>query len=156
MNYNQKLEEFLGISLEDYPSTAYSLIEARARRYSRFPEFFSYRYLDEPIFGMFTKIEVVTLEYVNNRHMKLIDEDFNVSKLDVVKKLIDGLVDIYGADDNRNLWLSEDEEEEIILNQWKGRSWDFPKNEEIRAITISLEENNFRLCIHEMGNLIDF
>ena len=156
MNYNQRLEVLLGIGLDDYPNSAYSLIEERAREYSKYPEFFSYRHPEEPIFGLFKKIEVVTEENILNRHMSLILDDFSIDQLGKVKELIDALVEIYGADEDRNLWLREEEEEEIMMNTWKGRSWDFPKNEEIWALTMSLQDNCFQLTIHEMGILLDF
>ena len=156
MNYNQRLEALLKIGLEDYPNSGYSLIEERPRKYSKYPEFFSFRNPKEPIFGLFNKIEVVTEENILNRHMSLILDDFSIEQFGKVKELIDALADIYGADENRNLWLREEEEEEIIMNTWEGRSWDFPKNEDIWAVTVSLQDNCFQLTIHEMGIMLDF
>jgi hypothetical protein len=156
MNFNQKLEELLDFSLEDYPNSAYSLIEERAVPYSKFPEFFSYRYPEKPIYGLFEKIEVVTSEWMNNRHIYLIAESFNISQIDILTQLVDNLTDIYGADEKRNLWLSGEEVEEIRLNQWKGRHWSFPKNEELRDASIYLEGSRLSLAIYERGDLLDF
>ena len=156
MNYNQKLEQLLDFSLEDYPSSAYSLIEARQVRYSRFPRYFSHRYLESPIYGLFEKIEVMTQNHLKNRHISLIAEEFDLALLPKLSSLVDNLVEIYGADEHRRLWLDEDEEEEIRLDQWEGRYWEFPHNEEIRDVAIHLKERRLDLTIYERGDLLDF
>ncbi len=156
MTYNQKLEQLLDFSLEDYPSTAYSLIEEMPRSRGHLPEYFSYRFTETPIYGLFGKIEVVTENYITNRRISLVDENFVLSQLDTLRSLIDQLTEIYGADEKRKLWLSEEEEEEIALNNWEGRYWEFPNNEDIRDVSIFLDANRLSLVIYERGNLLDF
>jgi hypothetical protein len=156
MNFNQKLEKLLDFSLEDYPSSAYSLIEARQDGRSKFPKYFSYRYPQEPIYEFFEKIEVDTHDNLKNRNIFLVTEKFELSQIEILRRLVESLVDIYGADEKRNLWLNEDEEEEIRMNQWEGRYWNFPNNEEIRDVSIHLEGKRLSLAIYERGTLLDF
>ncbi|WP_026968752.1 hypothetical protein [Algoriphagus terrigena] len=156
MSFNQKLEQLLAFSLEDYPGSAYSLIEEREVPRSHHPEYFSYRYPEKPIYGLFGKIEVITTNYITNRRIVLIAEDFEISQLDSLRLLIDNLIEIYGADEKRNLWLMEDEEEDIRLDQWEGRYWEFPHHDEIRDVAISMEGRRLKLSIYERGNLLDF
>ena len=156
MNFNQKLEKLLDFSLEDYPSSAYSLIEARPDGGSKFPKYFSYRYPQKPIYGFFEKIEVETHDNLNNRNVFLVTEQFELSQIEILRRLIESLVDIYGADEKRNLWLSEDEEEDIRLNQWEGRYWEFPLHDETRDVAISIEGRRLSPAIYERGNLLDF
>ena len=156
MNFNQKLEKLLDFSLEDYPSSAYSLIEPRPDERSRHPIYFSCRYPQNPIYGFFEKIEVETRDNLKNRNIFLVTEQFELSQIEILNVLVDSLVDIYGADEKRNLWLREVEEEDIRMNQWKGRYWNFPNNEEIRDVAIYLEGKHLSLAIYERGALLDF
>lgn len=154
--FNQKLEQLLGIGLDDYPSSAYSLIEPRFENHSRFPSYFSYKTPEKPIFGLFGQIEVMTRDYVYNRHMKLICSDFSSSQMNQLSQLVNALAEIYGADEKRNLGFRVEEEEEVLLKTWNGRSWDFPFDEEIWAVVVFISDKELCLSIHEMGNLIDF
>ncbi|MBN7811034.1 hypothetical protein J0A68_08710 [Algoriphagus sp. H41] len=155
MDYNQKLEQLLDFSLEDYPSSAYSLIEERSVKRSSFPEYYSYRYPEKPLYGLFEKIEVVTENYVTNRRISLIVEKFDLSQLPKLSALVADLVEIYGADEHRRLWLDEDEEEDIRLDQWEVRYWEFPHNQEFRDVFVYLKEQRLKLTIYERGNLLE-
>lgn len=156
MDFNKKLEKLLDFSLEDYPNSAYSLIEARSDGPSKYPTYFSYRYVEKPIYELFEKIEVKTRDNLKNRNIYLVTEKFELYQMEILRRLVSSLTNIYGADEKRNLWLSEEEEEEIRLNQWKGRYWEFPKNEEIRDVSIYLAGSRLSLAIYERGNLLDF
>lgn len=154
--FNQKLEKLLGIGIDDYPSTAYSLIETRLDPPSRHPNYYSHRYLEQPIFGLFDKIEVMTQDNLTNRHMRLISQDFDATYMNQLVLLVNSLTDIYGADEKRNLWFREDEEEAVLNFTWQGRDWGFPFDEDIWAVVLFIENQMLSLSIHEVGWNLDF
>lgn len=98
----------------------------------------------------------MTQNHLKKRHISLIAEEFDLALLPKLSSLVDNLVEIYGADEHRRLWLDEDEEEEIRLDQWEGRYWEFPHNEEIQDVAIHLKERRLDLTIYERGDLLDF
>ena len=157
MDYNKQLESLLGIGLDDYPSSDYSPIEEFIPVYSRHPNFISKKQLATPICELFDRVEVITYPNLYNRTMTLVGDDFELSQIIALEKLINGLVAIYGGDKRGMLWLLEEEIEEIETGKWKGRDWDFPKYDEIHDILLWIsEERGILLIIKEKGALLDF
>ncbi|WP_332914245.1 hypothetical protein [Algoriphagus boritolerans] len=134
MNFNKKLEELLGIGLDDYPGSDYSLIEEHFYSWSRHPRFISRKKPTTPIFDLFEEVEVVTSPYLYNRMMTLIAPEFEPAQIKTLENLVRELAEIYGADRKGMLWLLEEEIEEILLAKWEGRVWEFDKYDEIHDI----------------------
>lgn len=89
--------------------------------------------------------------------MTLIAPDFEPADMLQLRKLVNGLVAIYGGDNKGMLWLLDEELEEIESGEWAGRDWDFPRYEEIHDILLCLsKEKGLLLVIREKGNLLDF
>ncbi|SEG46581.1 hypothetical protein [Algoriphagus boritolerans] len=157
MNFNKKLEELLGIGLDDYPGSDYSLIEEHFYSWSRHPRFISRKKPTTPIFDLFEEVEVVTSPYLYNRMMTLIAPEFEPAQIKTLENLVRELAEIYGADRKGMLWLLEEEIEEILLAKWEGRVWEFDKYDEIHDIFLLISsEKRIELTIKETGNLLDF
>ena len=156
MDFNRKIETLIGICLEDYPGSDYSLIEEFYESRSRYPRFISKKKPSAPIFDLFEEVEVVTYPEIYNRMMTLVCPNFKPVQMPVLEELVSGLVDIYGRDNKGMLWLQEDEIEEILLGKWEGRIWEFDKYEEVHDIfLIFTKENKLELTIKETGNLLE-
>lgn len=157
IDYNKKLEEFLGIGLDDYPGSDYSPIEEYYPSYSKYPNYRSEKWLNTPIHGLFERIEVITFPYRYNRIMSLSSPNFEPAQMNALKALVNGVVDLYGGDNKGMLWLLEEEIEEILLYQWNGRIWEFDRYEEVHDIFIHFNQTEgLSLTIKETGDLIDF
>jgi hypothetical protein len=156
-DYNKQLEDFLGIGLDDYPGSDYSLLEEYYVSYSKHPRFRSYKYLKTPILGLFDQIEVITFPYTYNRLMTLQSTRFEPAQMNDLENVVNGLVQIYGGDSKGMLWLLEEEKEEIVLKTWKGRIWEFDKYEEVNDVFITIStEKGLEITIKEKGHLLDF
>ena len=157
MDYNQAFKNLLGIGLDDYPSSDYSPIEAYYPLFHKHPQFISKKSLQSPLFGLFTQVEVVTFDNLYNRVMTLMAPDFLPDQMHHLQQLVRGLVDIYGGDKKGMLWLLDEEIEEILNANWKGREWDFSRYEEVHDILLYLSpDRGLMLIIREKGNLLDF
>ncbi len=157
MDYNKAFETLVGIGLDDYPGSDYSLIEEYYPLHSKYSQYISRKSLREPLVGLFTQVEVVTFDHLYNRVMTLIAPDFEPAQMIQLRMLVNGLVDIYGGDQKGMLWLLEEELEEIESGEWAGRDWDFPRYEEVHDILLCLsKERGLVLIIREKGNLLDF
>lgn len=157
MDYNKEFEALVGIGLNDYPSSAYSLIEEFVPAYSKSSQFISRRKLQTPLCELFEEVEVHTFHNLYNRVMKLVAPNFEPAQLMTLQNLVNALVGIYGGDKEGMLWFLEEEIEEIESGEWKGRDWDFPKYEEVHDILLMLsKEKGLLLIIREKGNLLDF
>lgn len=157
MDYNKAFESLVGIGLDDYPGSDYSLIEEYYPPYSKYSQYISRKTLSTPLFGLFTKVEVITFDNLYNRVMTLLSPDFEPAQMIILQKLVNGLVDIYGGDNKDMLWFLEEEQEEVESGEWAGRDWDFPRYEEVHDILLLLnKEKGLQLIIREKGNLLDF
>ena len=157
MDYNQQLETFLGIGLDDYPGSDFSPIEEFYVSYSRHPRFISTKQLAAPLCGLFDRVEVVTFPNLLNRVMSLTAVDFEPAQMILLQNLVNGLVAIYAGDNKGMLWLLEEEMEEVESGAWKGRRWEFPKYDEVHDVSLYLsKEDGLQLTIIEKGDLLDF
>ena len=157
MDYNKAFESFVGIGLDDYPGSDYSLIEEYYPVYSKYPNFISRKKLNTPLCGLFEEVEVVTFENLYNRVMSLVAPNFEPAQMLSLQNLVNGLVSIYGGDKKGMLWFLEEEIEEVESGEWAGRDWDYPKYEEVHDILLTLsKEKGLLLIIREKGNLLDF
>lgn len=157
MDYNKRIEEFLGIGLDDYPGSEYTPIEEYYVSYSKFPRFRSYKSLPTPIHRLFDQIEVTTFPYTFNRFMTLQCSRFEPAQMLDLDYVVNGIVKIYGGDNKGMLWLLDEEKEEIVQNTWKGRIWEFDKYEEVNDVFITIsKEKGLEITMKEKGHLLDF
>lgn len=157
MDFNKKFEALLGIGLDDYPGSDYSLIEEHFYNWSRHPRFISRKKLTPPLFDLFEEVEVVTSPYLYNRMMTLVAPNFEPAQMKTLENLVRELAGIYGGDNKGMLWLLEEEIEDILLAKWEGRIWEFDKYDEVHDVFLFFDsQKRLQLTLKETGNLLDF
>lgn len=116
MTPREKLENLIGISFDDYPSSDYLPTQVSVPSWSRFPRFTFEKRLKEPLYGIFSIINVITMEHYFNKNIVFVAPDFRITHISILESLLDDLVDILGADKKRMLYLVDREYEELDQN----------------------------------------
>jgi hypothetical protein len=135
MDYLSQIEALLGYSFKEFPSSDYLPSKITTNK-NNHPTFFHLKKFDVPIAGIFTEVEVIRSAFSSQKNFSFDAPGFDISQWSKLELLVNGLTKIVGADNNRALYLRDQEEDEFLLGEWRGRRWDFPKYDEVRDMEI--------------------
>lgn len=154
MTTREKLENLIGISFDDYPSSDYMPTEVSIPNFSNFPRYYFEKIMKEPLCGLFSTIKIIAHEHDFCKNIVFEAPDFRLTHLSLLENLLEGLVEILGADKSRMLHFVEREYEALEQDTWEGRFWNFPAYDDLDDVMLNFNlKRGLSLTIFEPVNL---
>lgn len=156
MTTREKLEDLIGISFDDYPSSDYMPTEVSIPNFSRYPRFYFEKTMKEPLCGLFSTVRIIAHEHDFCKNIVFEAPDFRLAHLSLLENLLQRLTEILGADKSRMLHLVEREYEALEQDSWEGRFWNFPAYDDLDDVMLNFNlKHGLSLTIFEPVNLFD-
>lgn len=147
MDFIKKVEALLDYKFSEFPGPddLPSDLKFDMRHFEEIPYYT--KEFSEPACGLFTTVVV-------SKSLSLVQTRFNARSISpgqifLLESLLESLSEIYGADEKLMLYLLEEEKEQIILGDWRGRYWEFDERYNQMNVSLSLDEKGLNLNFYK-------